>query len=100
MRAKKRTDQQSAVLAFRELETFARAGLSGFFALFHARIAAEQSFSFQRASQIAIDLKKSTRDRKLRSASLPHDATAGGVNRQIVSIHCLGGLKRLQHDVL
>src|SRR4029077_1702449 len=89
-----------ATLTFRELETFARAGLSGFFALLHARVPAKQSFRFQRASQIAIDLKKSTRDGKLGSASLPHDATAGRVNRQIISIHRLGSLKRLEHDVL
>ena len=87
-------------LTFRELEAFPRAGLTGLFALLHARIPAEQTLSFQRASEIAIDLKKGACDRKLRGTGLPHDATAGGVNRQIVSIYCLGSLKRLQHDVL
>ena len=46
------------LLPFRELETFPRAGLPGFFSLFHARIPAEQTIRFQRTAQIAIDLKK------------------------------------------
>src|SRR4029453_2280662 len=94
------TTSSRSTLTFRELETFARSGLSGFLALLHARISAEKPLRFQRSSQIAIALKKSTGDRKLRGASLPHDAPAGRVNRQIISIHCLGSLKRLQHDVL
>src|SRR4029450_321989 len=92
--------QSHARLTFRELEAFTRAGLAGLFALFHARIPAEQTLSFQRASEIAIDLKKGARDRQLRAPALPPHATAGGVNRQIVGIYCLGSLKRLQHDVL
>src|SRR5581483_758072 len=87
-------------LTFRKLETFPRSGLTGFFALLHARIPPEQPFSFERAPQIAIDLQKGACDRKLRGAGLPHGAAAGGVNRQIVAVHCLGSLKRLQHDVL
>src|SRR6184192_3461324 len=87
-------------LTFRELEAFPRTGLAGLLALLHARIPAEQTLSFQRASEIDIDLEKSTRNRKLRGASLSHDAAAGCVNRQIVGIYRLGSLKRLQHDVL
>ena len=34
-------------LTFRELETFSRAGLSGFFALLHARIAAKQTLGLK-----------------------------------------------------
>src|SRR5213075_577963 len=86
-------------LTFRELEAFPRTGLAGLLALLHARIPAEQTLSFQRASEIDIDLEKSTRNRKLRGASLSHDAAAGCVNRQIVGIYRLGSLKRLQHDV-
>jgi hypothetical protein len=96
---RQRTARPTA-LTFRELETFPRAGLTGFFALLHARIPAEQTLSFQRGSQIAIDLKKSARDRKLRGAGLSHNATTRGVNRQIIGIHRLGSLKGLQHDVL
>src|SRR5437879_9671347 len=50
-------------LSLRELEAFARAGLSGFFALLHPRIASKQTLAFQSASQIAVGLKdrKSTR---------------------------------------
>src|SRR6266480_1528169 len=87
-------------LTFRELETFAGAGLSRFFSLFHARIAAKQTLSFEWSSQIGIDLQKRPRNGQLRRAGLSHDATAAGVDPQIVSVHSLGGLKRLQHHVL
>ncbi len=90
----------AASLTFRELETFPRAGLSGFFSLFHARIAAKQTFGLERSSQIGIDLKKRACNGQLRRTGLSHDATAAGVNPQIVSIYSLGGLKRLQHHVL
>src|SRR5207248_11806248 len=69
-------------LTFRELEAFPRTGLAGLLALLHARIPAEQTLSFQRASEIDIDLEKSTLNRNLRGASLSHDAAAGCVNRQ------------------
>src|SRR6516225_5494644 len=82
-------------LTFRELETFPRAGLSGFFALFHARIAAKQTLGLEQASQIGIDLKKCTRNCQLCRPGLSHTATAAGVNPQIVSVYCLGRLKRL-----
>src|SRR6516164_10296112 len=87
-------------LSFRELETFPRAGLSGFFSLFHARIAAKQPLGLKQSSQIGIDLKERTRNGQLSRTGLSHDPTAGGVNPQIISVHCLGGLKRLQHHVL
>src|SRR5262249_588523 len=85
---------------FRELKTFPCAGLTGLFALLHAWIAAKQTLRFQRASQIAVDPEQSTCDRKLSCSSLPHNATAGRVNPQIVAIYRLGSLKRLQHHVL
>jgi hypothetical protein len=34
-------------LTFRELETLPRAGLPGFFSLFHARIATQQALGFE-----------------------------------------------------
>src|SRR6478609_7935348 len=95
-----RTTPAHGSLTFRELETFAGAGLSGFFSLFHARIAAKQTFGCEWSSQIGIDLKKCPRNSQLCRTGLSHDATAAGVNPQIVSVHSLGGLKRLQHHVL
>jgi len=57
-------------LTFRELETFAGAGLSGFFSLFHARIAAKQAFGLECSSQIGIDLKKRPCNGQLRRTGL------------------------------
>src|ERR1051326_7956600 len=90
----------AAALSFRELETFPRTGLTGFFALFHAGIAAKQTLGLQQATQIGICLEKSPRYGQLRGARLSHNAAAGGINPQIVSVHCLGRLKRLQDNVL
>ena len=42
--------RQGLVLTFRELEPFPRAGLSGLFSLFHARIATKQALGFERPS--------------------------------------------------
>src|SRR5439155_11351887 len=81
------------VLTFRELETFPRAGLPGFFSLSHPRITAEQALGFQCAPQIGIHLEESARNSKLHRAGLPHTATAAGVDRQIISIYRLGSLK-------
>ena len=87
-------------LPFRELETFPGAGLSGFFSLFHARIAAKQTLRLKQAAQIGIDLKKRARNGQLRCAGLSHRAPAAGVNPQIVSVYRFGGLKRLENHVL
>src|SRR5206468_8786513 len=76
-------------LTFGELETLPRAGLPGFFSLFHARIATQQALGLEWASQICVDLKKRSRDRELRRAGLTHNAAATGVNKQVVSVNSL-----------
>src|SRR5207237_8001129 len=45
-------------LSLRELEEFARAGLSGFFAILHPRIASKQTIAFQAASHTAVGLNR------------------------------------------
>ena len=70
----------AAGLTFGELEPFPRTGLPGFFPLFHARIASQQTLDLERAAQIYIDLKQSARNRELRRAGLSHDAAATRVN--------------------
>ena len=87
-------------LPFRELETFPGARLSGFFSLFHARIAAKQPLGLKHSSQIGIDLKKRARNGQLCRTSLSHGAAPAGINPQIVSVYRLGRLKRLQHHIL
>jgi hypothetical protein len=87
-------------LAFGELETLPRAGLPGFFSLFHARIATQQALGFEWASQIYVDLKKRSRDRELCRAGLTHNAAAAGMNKQVVSVNRLRILQRLQHHIL
>ena len=71
-----------------------------FLSLFHARIATQQALGLERAAQICIDLKQSARDAELRGTGLSHRTTATRVNGKVVTIDCLGSLKRLQHDVL
>jgi hypothetical protein len=45
-------------LSLRELETFARAGLARFLALFHTRIATKKPVGFQRGAQVSVGLQK------------------------------------------
>lgn len=87
-------------LSLRELEAFARAGLSGFFALLHPRIASKQTLAFQSASQIAIGLKKCARNGESRGASLAGNAAAAGINKKIVGVDHLRGLQWLKNHVL
>jgi hypothetical protein len=62
------------------LETLPRAGLPGFFSLFHARIATQQALGFEWASEIWVDLKKRPSNRELCRAGLTHNAAAAGMN--------------------
>jgi hypothetical protein len=98
IRSAQRADPTS--LAFRELESFPRAGLPGFFSLLHSRIPTQQALGFEWSAQICVHLEKSACNCQLCSPGLSHSAASTGVNKQIVSIHRLGGLKRLQYDVL
>jgi hypothetical protein len=50
------------------------------FSLFHTRVAPKQALCFEHASQIAIDLKKRSRNTQLRRTRLSDRATAAGVN--------------------
>src|SRR5207245_5620675 len=87
-------------LSLRELEAFARAGLSGFFALLHPRIASKQTLAFQSASQIAIGLKKCARHGESRGASLAVNAAAAGINKKIVGADHLRGWQCLTNHFL
>src|ERR1700724_833190 len=87
-------------LTFRELETLSRAGLPGFFSLFHARIAPKQSIGLERAAQIVIHLQKGARDRQPRRAGLSGRAATGGVDRQVVSVYQFRRLQWLEYRVL
>jgi len=87
-------------LSFRELETFPRAGLAGFFSLFHPWVSPEQTVSLQRAAQISIHLKEGARNREPHGAGLSARATTARVNGEVVGIDELRRLKRLQHHVL
>ena len=96
----RRPSPQQFELALRKLEAFARAGLAGFFALLHPRIASKQAFAFQSASQIAIGLKECPRDGKTRRAGLAGNAAAAGINEKIVSVNHFRRLQWLKHYVL
>src|SRR5204862_6129088 len=84
-------------LSFRELETFPRAGLAGFFSLFHARVSPEQTVRLQRAAKISIHLKESARNREPHRPGLSARATTARVDRDVVGIYGLCCLKRLEH---
>ena len=87
-------------LSLGELEAFARAGLPRFLALFHARIASEQSIRFERCAQIGIGLEESAGNGEPSGPGLPGHAPAGRIDRHVVGVDRLGHLEGLQKSIL
>ena len=87
-------------LSLRELEAFARAGLSGFFALLHPRIASKQTLALQSAAQIGVGLNERPGDGETRCPGLTGNAAAAGINEKIVGVDHLRRLQWLKDHVL
>ena len=89
-----------SILPLRELEAFASAGLAGFLALFHSRVATKKALCLERAPQISIHLQKRARDRESHRAGLTGRSAACGVDGKIVDICHLYRLQWLQDRIL
>ena len=90
-----KTHDRDYSLALRELEAFARSRLAGFLALFHARVAPEQTLDFECRPQIVIDLQQSPRNRQTHRTSLPAAPAACSINGDVVRVRQLYRLQRL-----
>ena len=73
-------------LSLRELEAFARAGLTRLLAFLHPRIAAEKTFGFQSSPKIRINEEKRARDRETGRARLAGCAATSRVDGEIVRV--------------
>ena len=90
----------SRLLAFRELEALASAGLTGLLTLFHAGITCEEAFRFEWYAKLFVHFKKGTADRKAHGAGLAIDSATGGFYQEIVGMNPVSDLQRTEDLVL
>ena len=82
----------------RELETFARARLAVFLALFHARIAREQALGLQRAPQGRVKLQQRPGNAMPHRAGLAVRPAAADIDARVEFFHVAGDGQRLCHS--
>src|ERR1019366_7283336 len=81
---------------FRELETFARARLAVFLALFHARIAREEALGLQRPPQVRVELQQRPGDAVPHRAGLAVRPAAADVDARVECFRRAGQSQRLR----
>ena len=82
---------------FRELETFARAGLAVFLAFLHARIAREEALGFQCAPQGRVKLQQRPGNAVANRAGLAVGTAAGDIDTRVQFFRRAGDGQRLGH---
>src|SRR6476620_7067280 len=87
-------------LSLGELKTFPRAGLTGFLAFLHARIARQKSLFAQGATQTLIIAQERAADGQAERSGLSGNSTARGFCFHVKSVHCTGDFERAQDRVL
>src|SRR5207244_8369244 len=87
-------------LALAELEALAGAGLAGLFALFHARVARQQTLGLQHPAKFRARHEKRTGDAEADRPGLAADSAAARVRGDVIDIAALGDFEGLEHEAL
>src|SRR6185312_8303839 len=85
-------------LTFAELETFASARLAVLFALFHTRIAGQQTFRFQRRTKSCVREQQRAGNTMAHRAGLACRTAAGDIHAHIELVRVVRENKRLLDD--